>query len=169
VVQAHRLGHSFDYEHLECIHYTVYKLRQIFHLVFAEVGQDIVGHVAVQWFSYPDSQAVVIPGAKLLMKRPQTVMPAMSAIGLELDLAERDIQFVMDDDKVARHKLVKPKRFGDGASGKVHVCLGFQEKKPVPLELPFAVKPAEALPRSRYSRQGSKSIQNYETRIVAGP
>ena len=91
VVQAHCFRQPFSNHHLQSIHYPVDELRERYHLIFTEVGQDIISHVATCRPADAGSEAVVAAAPQFLMQRAESVVTTMAAICFAFEIGRAHV------------------------------------------------------------------------------
>jgi len=169
MVKSHCLGKPLDNGEFQKVNYTVQKLGECGEFVAGEVGQYIFGSVIVKRpaNSYPHPYKLVT--GQFLQQGAETVMAGVPAPFFKFYPPEGDVKIIVNDDEVLNGKLMEMKRLGHGTPGEVHECLGFQEKQPFPLKRSLTIKTGEIFPGYRNSDIMAKSVQNHETRVMAGP
>lgn len=169
IKQAHRFRQPLCKDHLEKLYDSIQQPRERGKLFLSERTKDVIRRISILRPAYAHTDTCELPPAKMLLQRPQSVVAAMPSPLLELDLAERDIKLVMDYEKIGRGQLVELHGLLHRAPGKVHECLGFQKQEPVPAVVPLTKHSGKALAGDLYTRFLCQSVQNHETRVVAGP
>ena len=121
------------------------------HLIPAEGREDIIGRVTVERPADPDPDPCELAAAKLLLQRAEAVVAGMPAPFLELDLPERDIEVIMDNDEVLEGEPVEVEGRVHGPSGEVHERLGLEEEQALPPVIPLSIEAGKRLAGDGYS------------------
>ena len=130
------------------------------------MGQDPIRTAGM---TYADAQAVKFFAAGLVDNIPQAVIAAMTAAGLETDIAGRKVDLVMRDQDLCQRDFIVVKQGGNGRAAFVHKGLRLAQAAIHGAAL-VAAKLGVKFARSGkgHGALGGQRIDKPETRIVPG-
>src|SRR5690606_4270494 len=136
-------------------------------LAFRQIAQHIAVHQRlVARMSDTDAQPAVVR-AHMLAYGPQPIVPSMTAAALHLDLAWRQIEFVVQDQKSLWRQLEEAESFAHRLPRVVHIGHGLEGYHLFIPELAFCDLPLEASAPGREAVPRHDGVECHKSDVMA--